>query len=212
MTAAPLTPNSEVTLLISEAAVRAVLDAYQRARPEEFRLVTAHYSDGDPDSTPINLNDDGVWLDYAIRILNIVVDMPPATAGLRNPIPPSNGRLAIGASPSFEFRNFSDSSAVFKFAISLWVLAQPRLVMSNGAAFVTMDLLDLRLSGLGPDQLQDFFQYVLSLIVRQLLGRIRIPTTFNLADTLTLMMLGDLDVQQKSIEVYAAIYRPGPAS
>jgi hypothetical protein len=72
-----------------------------------------------------------------------------------------------------------------------------------------LDLVDLRIGGVGPTPLQDYLQYILSLIVKQALSRIRLPTTFNAEDVLTLVML-DLDTANDAIQVYGAIYRPSP--
>jgi hypothetical protein len=187
-----LTPNSELTLYIGEAGLQVILEAYQRARPEEFRIVSSHYSDGDPQTTPLNLND-GEWLDYAIRIGEITVDMPPPNPALHSPIPPAEGQFELTAKPSFEFRNFADSTATFDFTLDLWVLGHPRMVSDGTATYVELDLVDLRIGGVAPAQLQDYLQYILSLILKQALSRIRLPTTFNAEDV-----------------VYGAIYRPSP--
>jgi hypothetical protein len=204
----PYTPDSEATLHLSEAGLQLVINAYQKARPEEFRIVSANYSDGDPAITPLSLNDDGEWLDYSLRIQGITIDMAPPNPGNNSPLPPATGQIEISAQIAIEFRNFADAQAVFDFPINLWIRFEPRLITSGSDTFVMFELKDsdLRVAGIGPDPLGNYMEYIMTLIVRSVFRNIRLPTTFNLQDVMDIVLL-DLDVKQNTLQLYAAIQR-----
>lgn len=208
-----LSPDSEATLHITEAGLQLAINAYQRARPEELRLVSAHYPDGDRATIPLSLNDDGVWLDYALRISSIVIDMAPADPALHSPVPPEIGQFQITAKISIEFRNFADPAATFAFDVQVWIRCRPLFFTAAGSdeAFVKIELKDgdLRVKGMGPDVLTSFIEHIMTLIVRQALSRMQFPTTFNIEEFLKVLML-DLDVKQDTVQVYGAVHRrPG---
>lgn len=202
-------PLSEATLHLSEEGFQLALKAYQQARPEEFRVVSTHYPDGDPAITPLSMNDDGEWLDYALRIKNLAVDMAPANPALQSPVPPATGQFQITAQIATEFRNFSDPTAIFSFPIDLWIRCRPLMMTENGKVFIAIELkdADLRIKGIGPTELAGYIEYIMTLVVRHALDRLRLPTTYNLEDILEILMLG-LDVKQDTVQLYAAIHRP----
>ena len=204
------TPNSEVTLYLSEAGLQLILNTYKTARPEEFRVVSKHYLDGDPKTEPIKLNDDGDWLDFAIRIQGLFIDMAPPDPHLGSPIPPATGQFQVVADVNVEFRDFAVSSALFPFSIKLFALCRPRISRVGAQAFIGIDVLDLKVLGIGPPDFESLIEYVLLLLLRQAAGAVQIPTTENLASVVTLVILG-VDVKDDATQVYAAIYHQSSA-
>lgn len=204
-----LTPEAEATLHVSEVGLQLALNAYQRARPEELRIVSANYPDGDPDITPISLNYDGEWLDYALRIEKIAIDMAPPDPALQSPIPPAVGQFQLAAEISIEFRNFADTNAIFGFPIRIWVRCTPHILDegSPSETFIALRVDDLRIRGIGPDPLLDYVEHIMKLVVRHALSRMRLPTTFNVKDFLEFVVI-DSNVKDDTVQVYGAIQRP----
>jgi hypothetical protein len=202
-----LTTGSEVTLHISQAAVQLILDVYRAARPEEFKVVSKNYKDGNPQIAPIPLNNHDEMLDYAVRITNILVDTPPSNPSLQSPIPPKAGEFELVADLAIEFKDFVASDNTFPFGERIWLLFRPVLAHEAGDTVLGFKLISSRISNVGPEPIKDFAEHVVSLLIANALQHVRIPTSMNLQGVLTLVAL-DTDVRDHELEALEAIYSP----
>lgn len=210
------TPNSELTLHVAESFLNKVLETYRVARPEEFRVVSANYPDGDPSATPMVLDSRGGHaMDYAVRIATAHIALPPVNELDWPILRPTEGQFGILIDLNAEFRDFAEPNARFLLKLRLWIVGELVRGTYSLGTYLTLHIADLAvrviesndLSYIEPRSLHDLIEFSTLNVIRHAAAGLRLPMTMNLSQVLRLKIF-EHTIQNNEVELFGAAMVP----